>query len=84
MAHQPTSTEAHSTAGAPATKVQLTVNAGEPLPVPDSLRRTFERLVQKWKLQHDVDQPRSHFPQVHHAGDVIAFDFVDLTACKSQ
>ncbi len=50
---------------------------GQPLAVPDSLRRTLERRVQDWKLQHDVNR-EVIFPQVHHPGDVIAFDFVDL------
>lgn len=62
-------------------KYNSTVDAGEPLPVPDSLRRTLERRVQKWKLQHDVNQ-EVIFPQVHHAGDVIAFDFVDLNCLQ--
>ena len=46
-------------------------------PVSDSIRRTLERRVQKWKLDHGVQQEVT-FPQVHHAGDVIAFDFVNL------
>ena len=45
--------------------------------VPDSLRRTLERRVHKWKIQHDVQQ-EVVLPQVHLPGDVIAFDFVDL------
>jgi hypothetical protein len=45
--------------------------------VTDSIRRTLERRVQQWKLQHGVEQ-EVHFPQVHHPGDVIAFDFVVL------
>jgi hypothetical protein len=45
--------------------------------VTDSIRRTLERRVQQWKLQHGVQQ-EVHFPQVHHPGDVIAFDFVVL------
>lgn len=48
-------------------------------PVSDSIRRTLERRVQKWKLDHQVSQEVT-FPQVHHAGDVIAFDFVNLNA----
>ena len=47
------------------------------LRVTDSIRRTLERRVQQWKLQHGVQQ-EVHFPQVHHPGDVIAFDFVVL------
>ena len=46
-------------------------------PVTDSIRRTLERRVQKWKLKHEVQQ-EVMFPQVHHPGDVIAFDFVNL------
>ena len=45
--------------------------------VTDSIRRTLERRVQQWKLRHGVQQ-EVHFPQVHHPGDVIAFDFVVL------
>jgi hypothetical protein len=45
--------------------------------ITDSIRRTLERRVQQWKLQHGVQQ-EVHFPQVHHPGDVIAFDFVVL------
>lgn len=45
--------------------------------VPDTLRRTLERRVHKWKLEHDVEQ-EVVFPQVHQPGDVMAFDFVDL------
>jgi len=51
------------------------------LRVTDSIRRTLERRVQQWKLQHGVQQ-EVHFPQVHHPGDVIAFDFVDLNALR--
>ena len=49
--------------------------------VTDSIRRTLERRVQQWKLQHGVQQ-EVKFPQVHHAGDVIAFDFVVLNALQ--
>lgn len=45
--------------------------------VPDTLRRTLERRVHKWKIQHNVEQ-EVVFPQVHQPGDVMAFDFVDL------
>ena len=53
---------------------------GEPR-VTDSIRRTLERRVQRWKLQHGVEQDVK-FPQVHHAGDVIAFDFVVMNSLK--
>ena len=49
--------------------------------VPDSLRRTLERRVQRWKLNHDVGQ-EVIFPQIHHPGDVMAFDFVDLNCLQ--
>ena len=49
--------------------------------VPSSLRRTLERRVQRWKLQHDVTQ-EVIFPQIHHPGDVMAFDFVDLNCLQ--
>ncbi len=54
---------------------------GEPL-VTDSIRRSLERRVQRWKLQHGVEQDVK-FPQVHHAGDVLAFDFVVMTEGKA-
>ena len=54
--------------------------AGE-LCVTDSIRRTLERRVQRWKLEHDVQQ-EVMFAQVHHAGDVIAFDFVVMNSLK--
>ena len=47
------------------------------LAVPDTLRRTLERRVHRWRLQHDVEQ-EVMFPQVHRPGDVLALDFVDL------
>jgi transposase len=53
---------------------------GEPR-VTDSIRRTLERRVQRWKLEHGVEQEVT-FPQVHHAGDVIAFDFVVMNSLK--
>jgi hypothetical protein len=37
----------------------------------------LERRVQQWKLQQDV-QREVTFPQTHHPGDVLAFDFVVL------
>ena len=49
--------------------------------VADSIRRTLERRVQRWKLEHGVEQEVT-FPQVHHAGDVIAFDFVVMNSLK--
>ncbi|MCS7469198.1 IS21 family transposase [Stieleria sp. ICT_E10.1] len=49
--------------------------------VPDSIRRTLERRVQNWKLQNDVNK-EVIFPQIHHPGDVVAFDFVDLNCLK--
>ena len=54
--------------------------AGPPR-VTDSIRRTLERRVQSWKLKHGVEQDVK-FPQVHHAGDVIAFDFVVMNSLK--
>ncbi len=53
---------------------------GEPR-VTDSIRRTLERRVQRWKLKHGVEQEVT-FPQVHHAGDVLAFDFVVMNSLK--
>ena len=49
--------------------------------VTDSIRRTLERRVQRWKLEHGVEQEVT-FPQVHHAGDVVAFDFVVMNSLK--
>jgi transposase len=49
--------------------------------IPDSIRRTLERRVQRWKLQQDVQQEVT-FPQVHQPGDVIALDFVVLNALQ--
>jgi len=51
------------------------------LPITDSIRRTLERRVQRWKLQHGVQQ-EVHFTQVHHPGDVLALDFVVLNALR--
>ena len=53
---------------------------GEPR-VSDSIRRTLERRVQSWKLQHGVEQ-EVKFPQIHHPGDVIAFEFVVLNSLQ--
>jgi hypothetical protein len=54
--------------------------AGPPR-VTNAIRRTLERRVQSWKLKHGVQQ-EVKFPQVHHAGDVIAFDFVVMNSLK--
>lgn len=55
-------------------------NVAEEAPhVTDSIRRTLERRVQHWKLEHGVEQDVK-FPQIHHAGDVMAFDFVVMNA----
>jgi hypothetical protein len=51
---------------------------GEPA-VTDSIRRTLERRVGRWKLDHGVEQEVT-FSQVHHPGDVIAFDFVVMNS----
>ena len=53
---------------------------GEPR-VTDSIRRTLERRIRRWKLQHGVEQEVT-FPQIHHPGDVIAFDFVRMNSLK--
>ena len=39
--------------------------------VTDSIRRTLERRIQRWKLANGVEQDVK-FAQTHHAGDVIA------------
>jgi hypothetical protein len=49
--------------------------------ITDAIRRTLERRVQHWKLEQGVEQ-EVKFPQVHHPGDVLAFDFVDMNALK--
>jgi transposase len=49
--------------------------------VTDSIRRTLERRVGSWKLAHGVEQ-EVKFPQVHHPGDVLAFDFVSLNSLQ--
>lgn len=49
--------------------------------ITESIRRTLERRVQQWKLQQDIEQ-EVRFPQVHHPGDVIAFDFVVLNELR--
>jgi hypothetical protein len=53
---------------------------GEPV-ITDAIRRTLERRVADWKLDHDVLK-EVIFPQVHHPGDVMAFDFVSLTELR--
>ena len=45
--------------------------------VSDSIRRSLERRVQNWKMEHDVQQ-EVMFPQDHQPADLMAFDFVDL------
>lgn len=52
-------------------------NRAQPPVVADSLRRTLERRIRQWKLRERVEQ-EVHFPQIHHPGDVLAFDFVVL------
>jgi Mu transposase-like protein len=55
--------------------------AGGEVAVGDSVRRTLERRIARWRLDHDVLR-EVIFPQVHHAGDVIAFDFVAMNALR--
>lgn len=47
--------------------------------VTDSIRRTLERRIARWKLANGIEQ-EVMFPQVHHPGDVIAFDFVVMNS----
>jgi len=47
--------------------------------VTDSIRRTLERRVGRWKLANEVEQ-EVMFPQVHHPGDVMALDFVVMNS----
>jgi len=61
-------------------KQKYNLTEGEPR-VSDSIRRTLERRIQSWKLQHGVEQ-EVKFPQIHHPGDVIAFDFVVMNSLK--
>lgn len=61
-------------------KQKYNLPEGEPR-VGDSIRRTLERRVQSWKLQQGVEQ-EVKFPQIHHPGDVIAFDFVVMNSLK--
>ena len=49
--------------------------------VSDSIRRTLERRVGRWKLDNGVEQDVK-FPQVHHPGDVIALDFVVMNSLR--
>ena len=58
-------------------KYNLSTGVPGELVVEDSIRRTLERRVQRWKLQRDIQQEVT-FPQVHQPGDLIAFDFVVL------
>jgi len=51
--------------------------ADGPPRVTESVRRTLERRILNWKLRHGVQQ-EVRFSQVHHAGDLIAFDFVRM------
>jgi len=51
------------------------------LVVTDSIRRTLERRIGRWKLEQDIEQ-EVKFPQAHHPGDVLAFDFVVLNELK--
>ncbi len=53
---------------------------GEPV-ITDSIRRTLERRIGRWKLERGIEQ-EVKFPQAHHAGDVLAFDFVVLNGLK--
>jgi len=55
-------------------------SGSEPI-VTDSIRRTLERRVARWKLAHEVEQDVK-FPQVHQPGDVVAFDFVVMNALR--
>ena len=55
---------------------------GEPR-VTDAIRRTLERRVQSWKLKHGLLQ-EVKFPQVHHAGDVIAFRCGNLRCLRAE
>ena len=49
--------------------------AGQLPRVTDEIRRTLERRILRWKLEHGIEQ-EVRFPQVHQPGDVMAFDFV--------
>ncbi len=49
--------------------------------VTDSIRRTLERRIGQWKLEHGIEQDVK-FTQVHHAADVLAFDFVVLNSLQ--
>jgi transposase len=53
---------------------------GEPV-ITSSIRRTLERRVGRWKLEQGIEQ-EVKFPQTHHPGDVLAFDFVVLNGLK--
>jgi len=47
--------------------------------IDDSIRRTLERRIAVWKIANGVEN-EVRFPQVHHPGDVIAFDFVVMNS----
>ncbi len=53
---------------------------GEPI-ITGSIRRTLERRIGRWQLQRGIQQ-EVKFPQAHHPGDVLAFDFVVLNELK--
>lgn len=50
-------------------------------PVSSGMRRTLERRIRAWKIEHRVEQ-EVIFPQIHHPGDLIAFDFVVLNELR--
>ena len=45
------------------------------------MRRTLERRIRAWKIEHRVEQ-EVIFPQIHHPGDLIALDFVTLNELR--
>jgi len=53
---------------------------GKPV-ITSSIRRTLERRVGRWKLEQGIEQ-EVKFPQTHHPGDVLAFDFVVLNGLE--
>lgn len=57
-------------------KQQYNPDDGPPR-VTDAIRRTLERRILNWKLRHGVRR-EVRFPQIHHPGDVVAFDFVSM------
>ena len=46
---------------------------------PLSLRRSLERRILDWRLDHGVEKDVK-FAQIHIPGDVLAFDFTDVSA----